>query len=377
MQVLRNMWKGEPGAYHCRIIMTDLLMGCILEFHLVAGGEELFSENGLLATVKAEETCESGALATLNGDASDALPRLSPSPPTPGYSPEFKLESPSLSPIQSSNPIFDTFTASSFPSDSLRTHSPPSQHDHGNVLLSQSPVTRGSPPSTFPFEHGSLQRPSSNGPSLYSADYQTQSLTPLAVTTSPDRTNPSLLHITIPANSSRFLDQVPSAGVHRSPTNHSTPKLSSLCLWAEGMSPCNLSVDSLRTSSLRPLSPVSLHINLSMPSMDDSHSLPAFHGFGGTVTFSAQWPSSAKCVTKVYAGKACISEETENLQLVASGSPTTDSCQLMGFLPTESSLTRCRWLEPGKLLIHHSDKSAISLTSEFSAPTQHRTRVHS
>ncbi|KAI0082700.1 hypothetical protein K474DRAFT_1585334, partial [Panus rudis PR-1116 ss-1] len=31
IQVLRNMWRGEP------------------EFHLVAGGEELFAENGLLA----------------------------------------------------------------------------------------------------------------------------------------------------------------------------------------------------------------------------------------------------------------------------------------------------------------------------------------
>ncbi|OSX65215.1 hypothetical protein POSPLADRAFT_1135735, partial [Postia placenta MAD-698-R-SB12] len=32
IQVLRNMWRGEP------------------EFHLVAGGEELFQENGLLAS---------------------------------------------------------------------------------------------------------------------------------------------------------------------------------------------------------------------------------------------------------------------------------------------------------------------------------------
>ncbi|KAF9246551.1 hypothetical protein BU15DRAFT_23790, partial [Melanogaster broomeanus] len=37
IQVLRNMWKGEP------------------EYHLVAGGEELFLETGLLAAVKAEE----------------------------------------------------------------------------------------------------------------------------------------------------------------------------------------------------------------------------------------------------------------------------------------------------------------------------------
>ncbi|KIJ69428.1 hypothetical protein HYDPIDRAFT_51293, partial [Hydnomerulius pinastri MD-312] len=37
IQVLRNMWKGES------------------EYHLVAGGEELFLETGLLAPVKAED----------------------------------------------------------------------------------------------------------------------------------------------------------------------------------------------------------------------------------------------------------------------------------------------------------------------------------
>jgi hypothetical protein len=82
-----------------------------------------------------------------------------------------------------------------------------------------------------------------------------------------------------------------------------------------------------------------------MPSIDDGDSLPALHGFHGTVTFNAHWPSNAKCVTKVYAGKACISEETENLHLVASSPSTTDGCRLTGFLPPESSLSRCRWLE--------------------------------
>lgn len=39
------------------------------EFHLVTGGEELFLESGLLATVKAEDLCESGALIPPDGDA--------------------------------------------------------------------------------------------------------------------------------------------------------------------------------------------------------------------------------------------------------------------------------------------------------------------
>lgn len=323
-----------------------------------------------MATVKAEEPCESRALATLSGEANDCLPQLSPSPPTPGYTPEFKLESPSHSPIQSSNPLFDAFSTSPFSSDSHRTHSPP-QHDDRNVLLSQSPVTRGSPSSAFSFERGSLPQPSSNDHSSpYSMDYQTHSFGPLVIT--PERGNPSLSHLAIPANPGRFFDQVPSPGILRSPTSHNSAKLSSLCLWAEGMSPCNLSVDSLRTSSLRLLSPVSLHIKLSMPSMDDGHSLPALHGFHGTVTFNAHWPSNAKCVTKVYAGKACISEETENLHLVASSPSTPDGCQLTGFLPPESSLSRCRWLErePSRFSLHFF----CSLTFSFSA--SHRAGVH-
>ncbi|KAG1827335.1 uncharacterized protein BJ212DRAFT_1217581, partial [Suillus subaureus] len=47
IQVLRNMWKGEQ------------------EYHLVAGGEELFLDTGLPASVKAEESPDSHLLASM------------------------------------------------------------------------------------------------------------------------------------------------------------------------------------------------------------------------------------------------------------------------------------------------------------------------
>ena len=359
MQVLRNMWKGEPGecTFRPSICLTKNLPP---EFHLVAGGEELFQESGLLATVKTEESCDSSPL-TLNSDESDSVPRLSPSPPTPGFSPgEFKFESPSHSPSQTCSSIFDTYPASPFPIDSPHDHSSPSsKHEVGNVVLSSSPVTRGSPPSTFTFERQDVKQTASKDPSpLFTVDYQVDSYTPLAIVTSstPIDSLPQIAKLDSPVDRTRFFDQV-SSGTRRSTLpspSSSANKLTSLCLWAEGMSPYNLSIDSLRASSLRPLSPIALQMKLSLPSIDDIHSLPTLHGFHGTVTFNAPWSSSAKCVTKVYTGRAFISEEAETLQLVASSASARDNCQLTGFLPSESSLSRSRWLDACKHAVHVS-----------------------
>ncbi|KAF8559542.1 hypothetical protein OG21DRAFT_1473925 [Imleria badia] len=70
IQVLRNMWKGEP------------------EYHLVAGGEELFLETALLPSIKAEDSPDAHLLTppSLFDDHSPASDRsagsaTSPCPP--------------------------------------------------------------------------------------------------------------------------------------------------------------------------------------------------------------------------------------------------------------------------------------------------------
>jgi hypothetical protein len=63
IQVLRNMWKGEP------------------EFHLVAGGEELFQENGLLSQQNSPDTRQSSMAASTRGGSGERDP-IPSSPPS-------------------------------------------------------------------------------------------------------------------------------------------------------------------------------------------------------------------------------------------------------------------------------------------------------
>jgi hypothetical protein len=337
-----------------------------VEFHLVAGGEELFSDSGLLGTVKTEDPSDSSGLITLDIEQGDAAPSLSPSPPTSGCSPgDFDFESPSHSPPQPSSATFQTYPATSFPMEPHHAHPPsPSQHVVQNVLLSSSPVTRLPPPSTFGFEHRDVQQTSARAP--FNMEYPANPFLPLTVGTSCEPANAvhNIAKLESPANRTRFFDQAPSATVTQRSilpplTCPPTNKLSSLCLWADGMQPYNLSVDSLRTTSLRPLSPVALQIKLYLPSINDIHSMPTLHGFHGTVTFNISWSASVRCITKVYAEKTCVSEEAETLQLVVSSSSTRDNCQMTGFLPSESSLSRSRWLDASTRSAHVSMRVTV------------------
>jgi hypothetical protein len=70
------------------------------------------------------------------------------------------------------------------------------------------------------------------------------------------------------------------------------------------------------------------------------------------------WTSSAKCVTKAYAGNACISEEVDPLIL-----SSVDGGSVFAFLP-ESSLSRCRWFDA----CTYTYSSYLPTHSELSGP---------
>jgi hypothetical protein len=92
---------------------------------------------------------------------------------------------------------------------------------------------------------------------------------------------------------------------------------------------------------------VSIHFKLSLSSLHDVSSPPALHGFSGTVTFAAPWTSVAQCVTRVYAGGVCESEEYAYFDPITPLSPismTPVTVQL-----PESELSRCRWGNIGTL----------------------------
>jgi len=115
--------------------------------------------------------------------------------------------------------------------------------------------------------------------------------------------------------------------------------ITAVSLSAAGMRPLLVDVDRYAppSPSLANYSPrVSIYIKLSLSSLHDVSSPPALHGFTGTVTFAAPWMSVAQCVTRVFAGGVCESEEYAYFEPVTPLSPVT-------VLLPESELSRCRW----------------------------------
>ena len=261
IQVLRNMWKGEPGnvLHFGKKYSVPVVTYPLSEFHLVAGGEELFQENGLLST-------------------DHPHPHHHDHPPIPGAS---RLRQEDRAHHQ--HPIR---RSPSSPSSSDSEHSPIAgvSHLHINTDVYSSP---SSPAST-----------SYASPTLVQHPY-----TP-----------------------SHFQDVAPT---------HTTVRLSRLQIWADGLPPFTVEVDSL-TSPPKPYSRVMLRLKLSIPPGEVESSASTLHGFGGAIVLSEPWLSSGKCFTRVFTANTCVSKELDYLQ------PTNQS--LTAFLP-DSWLTKSRWLE--------------------------------
>jgi hypothetical protein len=126
-------------------------------------------------------------------------------------------------------------------------------------------------------------------------------------------------------------------------------KLCFVALWADGMLP--FTVPSDPSTAFRAPEPLVFRIRLRVSSIGTLCCSPTLHGFQGTVTLARPWQYSAQCVTKVNVGGACISEDVGALQLVMSLSPSMNTPHMVqAFLPV-SSLSRCRWLDPGEFIV--------------------------
>ena len=155
----------------------------------------------------------------------------------------------------------------------------------------------------------------------------------------------------------------PPAATTSSP-RYSQNRVSTLFLVAEGMTPFSVNVDALAANtSPRPV--FALRIQLSVPLLNDARSPPTMHGFTASVAVANVWSSSAKCTTKVMAGAACIFEETESLQI----SHINGNGAVHALLP-DSSLSRCRWLDPSKLT-HAAQSTKLQLIM-LSSISRHR-----
>ena len=231
------------------------------EFHLVAGGEELFQENGLLS----------------NGPSH---PHHHDHPPIPGAS-RIRQDD------RNHHQLCRAASSSPSSSDSDSSPTPGLSHLHINTDVYSSP---SSPTST-----------SYASPTLLQPSY-----TP-----------------------SHFQDVAPT---------HTNVRLSRLQIWADGLPPFTVEVDSL-TSPPKPYSRVMLRLKLSLPPGEVESSVSTLHGFGGAIVLSEPWISSGKCFTRVFTANTCVSKELDYLQ------PTNQS--LTAFLP-DSWLTKSRWLEAGE-----------------------------
>ncbi|KAG7452550.1 uncharacterized protein BT62DRAFT_925107 [Guyanagaster necrorhizus] len=277
IQVLRNMWKGEQ------------------EFHLVAGGEELFLEAGLLGSVKTEDQHEL-TLIPLEFDDTDTASSQS----SPNFS-DFTSEFPSSPSGASQLYVFDSYSP-----------------DISVASLTSSPEQPISPILSSPKQYDATLPSEQAGPSrLHSSPFikSAQMGGWQNMQTAPSMNVPS----------SRGFDN----------------RVTRLELLADGMAPFSVRVDALvpRAQSPGPVPTLSLKVKLSLASISDIRSPPTLHGFAATVCFSNVWTTYGKCATKVYAGGVCISEELEAIQV-----SSVDVGVVNAVLP-DSSLTRCRWLD--------------------------------
>ncbi|KAJ2916042.1 hypothetical protein MD484_g4374, partial [Candolleomyces efflorescens] len=118
-------------------------------------------------------------------------------------------------------------------------------------------------------------------------------------------------------------------------------RATTLFLCAEGMTPFSVNVDALGQSTSAPRPTFALRIKLAVPVLNDVRSPPTLHGFTASVAVASVWSNSARCTTKVMAGNTCVFEESEALQI----SHMSNGGAVHALLP-ESSLSRCRWLDP-------------------------------
>ncbi|OJT15868.1 hypothetical protein TRAPUB_1409 [Trametes pubescens] len=298
IQVLRNMWRGTP------------------EFHLVAGGEELFQENGLLAhTNKKPTPAPSETPAAHRRELPESSAGSSSSSSTPEFSAlDFPLE------LQ---------TATSFPSIPLSAH----MSSFSDLALDDGLGTAMSPLTESNF--GAL-----------SSSPHAAHLAPLNVKLEPLAMDPTLFSLPQGA----YVDGAHSATDYSPHIPVPPPnRILNLHFWAEGMVPLSVDVDRLVGSTPAMPARIFLHFRVSMPPIADLRVPPALQGVSGAVSFSARWASLAKCQTKSWgAGRTVVSQELGLFAQVPTPevqAGLNDSPQLVfAYLP-DSALSRCHWLD--------------------------------
>ena len=125
-------------------------------------------------------------------------------------------------------------------------------------------------------------------------------------------------------------------------------RLTRLSLWAEGMQPYTIPIDSLvpstQPSSVLAVSAVALCVKLHLPPIDAPCS-PGLHGFQGSITCTAQPSSTFRCSTSVFVRSQCVAQEIGFCSPVTVEPTAHDMLGTVTLLLPDSSLSRSRWLD--------------------------------
>ncbi|KAG8217485.1 hypothetical protein J3R82DRAFT_5630 [Butyriboletus roseoflavus] len=316
IQVLRNMWKGEP------------------EYHLVAGGEELFLETAL-PTVKAEDSPDAHLLtpAGLFDDHSPASDRSGGS--ATSTCPPRSLCSGSSPTVSSTSeltlPHLHGIRPSRIDDDSRRVRSLSASDCHRTDPRRLSPLS-----SYWTCDLGRPSATQSCPSTLYTAIDQSFEFTSHY---SPEPSNqPSLSDSPLLfTNSSLFSAEPPPC-----PT-----AFIRFSLWAEGMPTLTLPVDALISStqpSVHPSPALVLRIKLHLPPIDVP-CFPALHGFQASLTCTMRPCATVRCSTAVFVRGQCTSREGNHCTMMTADSTGNDQLESITLLLPDSPLSRSRWLD--------------------------------
>lgn len=321
IQVLRNMWKGEQ------------------EYHLVAGGEELFLDTGL--PVKAEESPDAHLLASMflddHSPASDRSGR--------SVSRTSRSNVPRASPAIMGSKTEPTI--SHYPSTRIQTA------DDGCRRVRSVSTSAGA----------DQRRLSPLASSLWTPDMSVRSTASQSCPNVPYTATRSDLDFNRgyerPNQSMLAADQMsPDLLLSDSPRiQNSSPLfpsalrpsiLTALSLWAEGMQPATVPVNAL-SSQTQPADPnssvVALRVKLRLPLIEAPY-FPALHGFHGSITCNAPPTSSIRCSTAVFVRNQCVSRESSYCSVIAADAAGPEVLDHITLLLPDSQLSRSRWIDP-------------------------------
>ena len=296
-------------AFFCHFLIFST------EFHLVAGGDELYPEN------------ESPAATNVKLEESNSLI-------------PFDWEDPDLPPSNSVSPNFS-------PADS-QSEFPPTPEHRPNLYPSDFGVVHPKAPLDLSYAAPGMASPSisPNGEFMQLPPF-TDPHSPFAVSPSPSKYAMPATQVQMSYPPRRPEHTQPSVNRHLSatPTHHrrSRNKVTAILLQADGMTPFSVKVDALSQPAQQVQPPFTLRVRLCVPTMNDARAPATLHGFHGFISLESVWSSTGRCISRVYQNGHCISSEEGALNVTHINVGTVNAT-----LP-ESPLSRCRWLDPCKL----------------------------